>query len=388
MTHIRPITEEHFDESVALMQFAFQRQMPAERLDQLRADYRPEQEYGLFADDGRLLSRLSVLPLEVWIRGSKLAMGGVASVASWPDARRQGGVRRLLQHAFERMRENGQSISMLAPFSFAFYRKFGYESTIERKLYTLETKHLTMRADTPGSVRIAAKDWAALDSVYSGYASQFDGALARDARWWEQRILSKPGLAAVYYDEDGRPQGYMLYEVSDRTLKVQDWAAVTEDARIALWTYAGNHDSMITQLTMEAPADDPLSFLVEDPRFKQEIQPYFMSRIIDAENFIAQYRFAGADRTSEVALTIMDAHAPWNEGSFALRIEADGSARLARGAGGGGLSCDIQTLTAMLVGHRRPAWLHRIGRLQGPVEQALELDRRVPGQRPFLADYF
>src|SRR5690606_40607540 len=68
----------------------------------------------------RSLSRLSLLPLEVWIGGRKLAMGGVAGVASWPDARRQGGVRRLLQHAFGRMRENGQSLSMLAPFSFAF----------------------------------------------------------------------------------------------------------------------------------------------------------------------------------------------------------------------------------------------------------------------------
>lgn len=388
MANIRPITEEHFDESMALMQFAFQMQMPAERLQKLREEYRPEQEYGLFGEDGKLLTRLSVLPLDVWIGGSKLAMGGVAGVASWPDARRQGGVRRLLQHAFSRMREDGQSISMLAPFSFAFYRKFGYESTIERKQYTLETKHLPRSAGTPGSVKIVSKDMASLDSVYSAYASQFDGMLARDAQWWERSVLSKPGIAAVYSDENGQPQGYMLYEVSERTLKVHDWATVTEDARRALWTYAANHDSMIKQLTITVPTDDPLAFLVEDPRFKQEIQPYFMSRIIDAEAFVAQYRFVEAGEASEVALTIADTHAPWNEGNFALRIEADGSARLARDAGGGGLQCDIRTLTAMLVGDRRPAWLHRVGRLQGSAEQALELERRVPVQRPFLADFF
>src|SRR5690606_7879893 len=105
----------------------------------------------------------------------------------------------------------------------------------------------------------------------------------------------KPGIAAVYSDASGQPQGYLLYEVSERTLQVHDWAAVTEDARRALWSYAANHDSMIDRMTLTVPTDDPLSFLVEDPRFKQEIEPYFMSRIIDAENFVAQYRFAEAE---------------------------------------------------------------------------------------------
>lgn len=391
MTKIKQIPVEHFDESMAMMQFAFQMNMPAERLAKLRENYRQEQEYGLFDDGGRLLTRLSILPFEAWIRGRKLAMGGVAGVASWPDARRQGGVRQLLSHAFGRMREQGQSISMLAPFSFAFYRKFGYEMTIERKQYTLETKQLPPRIETPGSVRIVAKERSAFDSVYAAYAAQFDGTLARDADWWEQRVLSKPGIAAAYYDEAGQPQGYMIYEVSERIMKIHDWAAVTEDARRAFWSYAANHDSMIKQLTITAPMDDPLSFLVPDPRFKQEVEPYFMSRIVDAESFVSQYSFSAAGRDSMVALAIEDAQAPWNAGEYRLSMAADGSARLERaeaGTASDGLRCDIATLTAMLVGGRRPQWLHRIGRLSGPADQIAELERRVPEQRPYLADFF
>jgi len=152
---------------------------------------------------------------------------------------------------------------------------------------------------------------------------------------------------------------------------------------------------MIVRLTVTVPVDDPLSFLVPDPRFKQEIEPYFMSRIIDVEKFVAQYPFAAADRPSELALAIDDGDAPWNAGNYRLRIEADGSAGLTRVAAvegsparWSGAACDIATLTAMLVGGRRPAWLHRIGRLTGPDEQVGELERRVPAQRPYLADFF
>jgi len=393
MAEIKHIMAEHFDESVALMQFAFQMNLSPERIEKDRKYHKPEREYGLFDDNDRLLTKLTVLPLEAWIRGRKLAMGGIAGVASWPDARRQGGVSKLLLHAFARMKDQGQSLSMLAPFSFAFYRKFGYELTIERKKYTLETKHLPPRVKTPGTVRIVPKEQGTLEPVYAAFAAGFEGTLTRDAEVWERRLLSKPGIAAVYYDEAGKAQGYMLYEVSEQTMKVNDWAVLTEDARTAMWSYAANHDSMIKQLTITVPTDDSLSFLVPDPRFKQEIEPYFMSRIVDAEKFVAQYSFAAAGRDSVVALAVEDVQASWNAGDYRLCIAADGAAWLERAEAGAGpdpdgLRCDIATLTAMLVGGRRPEWLHWIGRLQGPDDLIAELERRVPMQRPYLADFF
>jgi predicted acetyltransferase len=390
---IRKLTEEHFGERIALSNFAFQLGWTAEQMEERRAAFVPEWEYGLFGEDGRLLSALALLPLEAWIQGRKFAMGGIAGVASWPDARRQGGVNRLLLHAFEEMRRQGQSLSMLHPFEFAFYRKYGYELTIERKSYTLEKRHLPARQETPGSVRIVPKEIGILDPVYQAYASRYDGMLVRDARWWDLRVLSKPGLAAVYYNDARQPEGYLLYEVADRTMKVHDWAALTEAARVALWSYVGNHDSMIDRLTVTVPADDGLPFLVPDPRFKQELEPYFMSRIVDMEAFVRQYPFAAGERMEEIGLRIADAHAPWNQGDFRLRIGPDGTGQLEPWVDAGamidvGLSCDIGALTALLVGGRSAVFLHEIERMSGTSETARILDSRVPKQRPYLADFF
>src|SRR4051812_5295884 len=99
-----------------LSEFAFQFKLPPERKESHRLTFRPEENWGAFDERGMLLSGLMLLPLETWIQGKKLAMGGIAGVATWPEARRQGCVSKLLVHSLNTMREAGQTISMLAPF--------------------------------------------------------------------------------------------------------------------------------------------------------------------------------------------------------------------------------------------------------------------------------
>jgi predicted acetyltransferase len=394
MAEIRNLTIEQFEERIALSEFAFQYKLSPEETEQARESFRPESVYGLFGEDGRLLSALTVIPFEVWLRGRKLAMGGVAGVASWPDTRRQGGAARLLVHSFEEMRRKGQSLSSLYPFSHAFYRKYGYEMMTQRKQYTIEPRWFPPRRKTSGSVRLVDKTMELLDPVYQAYASQYDGMLVRDHDWWTRRVLKPPGVAAVYYNEAGKAEGYMLYQVKDRQMKVNEWVALTEEARVALWSYAGNHDSMVDQLTVTVPADDPLPFLLPEPRLKQEVSAHSMSRIVDAEAFVGQYPFEKSDRADELLLHIEDAHAAWNQGTFKLRMEASGEARMARisedadSHPGADLSLDIQTLTLMLAGEMRPRILHRVGRLRGSAESVELLERRVPLLQPFLSDFF
>ncbi|WP_169306764.1 GNAT family N-acetyltransferase [Cohnella pontilimi] len=393
MAEIRNLTIEDFDDRVALSEFAFQYAVSPEDKEQQRKNFRPEDVYGLFGDDGRMLSSLFILPFEIWLRGRKLAMGGVAGVASWPDSRRQGSIARLLTHSFEEMRRKGQSISALYPFSYAFYRKYGYEMMTQKKQYTIEPRWFPPRRDTAGTVKLVEKSMELLDPVYQTFAARYDGMLVRDRYWWDSRAL-KAQMAAVYSNPSGQAEGYMLYQVKDKHMKVFEWVALTEEARIGLWSYAGNHDSMADQLTMTVPADDPLPFLLPEPRLKQEVTGHFMSRIVDAQAFVGQYRFEESDRTDELLLHLEDGHAPWNEGLFQLRIEPSGKAaleRVTRAAGDGGtsaVSLDIQTLTVMLAGNLRPRMLQRTGRLQGAPESAALLERRVPLVQPYLFDFF
>lgn len=396
---IRQLKQEEFDERIALSEFAFQYKLPEDRREEERRYFRPERVWGVFDDRGRLLSALTLLPLEIYIEGRVMRMGGLAGVASWPEARRGGNVTKLLVRALEEMREQGQTISMLHPFQFAFYRKYGWEFTIERKRYEIDMALLVKRKETAGRIERVPAEAGNLEAIYNRFASRYNGTLVRSEEWWRRRIFSKKGTAAVWRNTNGIPEGYIYYVVENRLLTVYDWACVGEESRAGLWSFIANHDSMADRIELVAPTDDSLSFLMPNPRFKQEIVPYFMSRIVDLEALASLYPFRPGDREDQLVLEVRDEYAPWNDGRFRLVFGEDGAGRVAEANRKGGsatalsggepdVSCDIQTLTAMLLGNRRPEWLREVGLLAGSAEAVSLLERRIPVRPSFLADFF
>lgn len=398
---IRQLRTEEFEAKMAVSQFAFQIQLTPEKLESLRSTFRPEEDWGVFDEQEELLSKLTIIPFEAWVQGELLAMGGIAGVATWPEARRQGCVKELLIHSLNTMREAGQTISMLHPFEYPFYRKYGWEMTIDYMRYTIEKLRLPSRVETPGQVRrMVNPDIKVLNQVYAQYASRYSGTIVRTEDWWERKVLSKTGIVACYTTEAEQAEGYVFYEVSNRKLTIHDWVSVSETARKALWTYIGNHDSMIDEVIITVPVDDQLPFLLHNPRVKQEIVPYFMSRIVDAEALLGLYSWSAGQSEEEIVLTLTDEYAPWNNGVFRLLWSKEGSARVERMeatavsteavglADERGVSCDIQTLSAMLLGNRKPAWLQEVGRITGAAESITRLERRIPSRTTHLMDFF
>ena len=64
-------------------------------------------------------------------------MGGIGNVTSYPEVRGKGSVRQLMEKALKEMKEQGTVLSYLSPFSYHFYRKFGYEVAFEKRQYDI-----------------------------------------------------------------------------------------------------------------------------------------------------------------------------------------------------------------------------------------------------------
>ncbi|MBB6734899.1 GNAT family N-acetyltransferase [Cohnella zeiphila] len=386
--HIRQLKAEEYDERIALSEFAFQMKMPAERIERERAHFRPEQHWGAFDEEGRLQSALILIPFECWVQGKPFRMGGIAGVATWPEARRNGCVAKLLAHSLAVMKEQKQFVSMLHPFAFPFYRKFGWELTIERKKYEVPMPLLPKRGNSTGRME-RCREIETLNGIYERAASQYTGTLVRAENRWHQTVLSDSGLAAVWRNDEGTPQGYIVYEVRDRLLTVRDWAYENGEAQTALWAFIAQHDSMADRIELIVPTDDAMPFLLPDPRFKQEIVPYFMSRIVDVAGIVQSYPFVPFGKEERLKIRVRDEHAPWNDGTFELIWAADGSAEaVAAPEADFDACCDIRALTAMLLGNRRPGGLRAAGLLQGSDEAIGMLERRIPVRTPYLMDFF
>lgn len=391
LLEIRQLNSEEFETSVSLSEYAFQYKLTGEDKVKAKSRFHPERVWGIF-EDGILGAKLTLLPLQVYIQGRTVLMGGIAGVATWPENRRQGLVAKLLSHTLQTMNEAGQTLSFLHPFLIPFYRKFGWEIYCEYKKYTIPIAKFPLKAEITGDIRRNLFDIEILDELYSHFAAQYNGTLKRDKDRWEHAVLDQDTFNAIFYSLKGNPEGYVLYKIEKSELVIDEFVFMNEQARQGLWTFLANHDSMVTGATLKlVPSDDILPFLLPDPRISQENYPYFMARIVNAKAFVENFYFITQGAQQKQIIYIEDKYAPWNDGLWEWRITLEGSATLIKMDGDNieaDLSCDIGTLTVMLLGYKRPGELSRVGRLTGNEAAVQWLEGIIPQAQTGLFDFF
>ncbi|MRN57148.1 GNAT family N-acetyltransferase [Paenibacillus monticola] len=388
---IRQLNSEEFEISLSLSEYAFQYKVSGEDKTKAKSRFKPERVWGVF-EDGILGAKLTLLPLQVYIQGRAVNMGGIAGVATWPENRRQGLVAKLLSHTLQTMNEAGQTLSFLHPFLIPFYRKFGWEIYCEYKKYTIPIAKFPLKTEISGNVRRNLFDIVILDELYTQFATQYNGTLKRDKDWWEHAVLDQSTHNAIFYSLVGKPEGYVLYKIEKSELVIDEFVFMNEQARQGLWTFLANHDSMVTGASLKmVPSDDILPFLLPDPRIDQENYPYFMARIVNAKAFVENFSYRVQSAQQKQIINIEDKHAPWNDGLWEWSVNLEGTATLIRTDGDNieaDLSCDIGTLTVLLLGYKRPGELSRFGRLTGNDAAVQWLEGIIPQAQTGLFDFF
>ncbi|RBW71022.1 GNAT family N-acetyltransferase [Bacillus taeanensis] len=395
MDQIRILTKNELDEALSLSQFAFQYKLTNEEKARKKDRIKENEVWGYFQNED-LASKLHLLSLQVFIQEVPFYMGGIASVATWPEYRRKGMVKKLLKKVLIKMKENGQTISMLHPFSFPFYRKYGWETFIAYKKYTIDINQIPRSEAADGTIKRIGKNRSLLNEIYTAYAKKYNGMLIRSEEWWKNLIFTqKNHQTVVWYDEEQVPKGYAIYTVKDKRMKVEELIFLNEQARCGLWNFISQHDSMVHTVQLTVPESDQFSFVFENPSFKQEVVPYFMARIIDVKDFLTQYPLKPS---RSLFLHVYDEFASWNNGIFHLQNSKNGllvkhfekkTEKMACAhPPKRGLQCDIQTLTAMLLGYQRPTFLCEIGKLKGNKEEVAVWEQLISKKTTYFIDFF
>ncbi|MDO6656438.1 enhanced intracellular survival protein Eis [Anaerobacillus sp. 1_MG-2023] len=391
---MRRLEKSEVIDAVRLSEYAFQYKVPDKDLQEKIRGYSQHEIWGDFEGD-ELAAKLHLIDLETWIAGKKFAMGGIASVATYPEHRRGGRVARLLQNALSEMKNRGQTISFLHPFQIPFYRKFGFEVLNDWKKLNLKKEDFKLLPSVNGKVRriVLEHVYETLNPVYEEFSNRFNGMLVRTESWWRERVYSEGFQFAGYRNEEGRLTGYVYYQVKDRSIEVEELVCLDGEARRGLWNYICQHDSMIDDGTLLTNVADPLPFLLNNPKVKTIVEAYFMARIVDVENFLKQYPFK-LDKNESFFLHITDAHAQWNNRSYHISAEGvnvykgDKENASCMHPPKRGLRCNINTLTALLTGYQKAELLYEAGLLQGPEKEVAILQKVIPNRESNFMDFF
>lgn len=396
---LKLVTKEHLVQFNALLRYAFQvtdkelRNIGWED-EEIRKSKSPildkAKVFGWF-DGEKLTSQVIIYPMRMNIHGTVYQMGGITGVATYPEYTKMGLMYDLIVRAVNDMRENGQSISLLYPYSIPFYRKKGWEIISDKMSYTIKDTQLPKYIKVPGMVERVDDNNKDYRDLHRRFCLKRHGMLLRDELAWEEywRWDSKDVIVGLYYDEQHIAQGYLVYLLENDVFKIKELVYLTQEARHGLWNYIGAHFSMVDKIKGYNYANEPMAFLLEDSEISENIRPYFMARIIDFEQFILHYPFAVRLHTRILHFIIDDPLADWNCGSFSIGWDTSGKTLCTRGSTEGlEIKLSIQTLCTMLMGYKRPSYLRRIEKITATNEAIDLLEDIIPVEQPYFSDYF
>lgn len=341
--------------------------------------------------DGEILiSQVAVYPMKIKIFSQTYEMGGLTGVGTYPEYSNQGLMHKLLEQSLKNMRDKGQYITYLFPYSIPYYRRKGWEIISDKICYEIDDYQLPKSKQVPGDVRRVDTDSEELKHTYERYAHQTHGAILRDELAWNEYWLwdSDDIMAAIYYNENNKPDGYVIYWLAEDVFHVKDMIFNSEAARTGLWNFISAHLSMIDRVVGNTYTDEPLAFLLEDASITETISPYYMARIVDFSEFIARFPFKPYPIERTWRFLLSDPIMECNQGTFLLKIDNNGKAEAIRTSDKCVDTISIQTMITMLMGYKRPDYLARIGRIVASEATIDMLEDSIEQQTPYISDYF
>jgi len=340
-------------------------------------------------EKGRLVSVLSISSFESYIRGKVLPLSGIGGVATLPEYRGKKYVHDLLSEAIKISKEKGMVFSALYPFSFGFYRNFGWELAGFRRRYKIETDNLPKFPEVENVKKISLADWKTVKNIYEKFACQFTGPLKRTEERWESVIFGTKDLTYLYVWEDKEREGYVLYTI-ERTpvnrIVVKEMISLSTSAYKGLLGLFSRQSMSIQEVEWTTPLEDDLNFILPNPRVNCQIEPTFMLRIIDLEKAIKKLPFP-MEVKEKIKIKVIDPNANWNDGIWKLEIK-DGKGNIEKSEDWD-ISLNITTLCQIISGILSPQKAYKLKTIDVKNTESLEkLERIFPTYPTFCWDYF
>lgn len=402
---VRPITPADFDDVARIKVAGFGGDEARQRAN-LEDNPRYNYTHVVAAElAGEMVGVATAFPAQMWLSGVPVQAGAVAGVTTLAQFRGRGAATQMMQALLERMRQEKTPLSILYPFSHAFYRRLGYGTASLVHVYRVAPGNLPPFPEAAAVRPFSAEDLPAVRSLYRGQLSWFDGRLARTNAWWEAimaRAVERNEVQVVY-DADGI-HGYLRYSVREqaggaRELVISEMFSRDDAAYRGLWGYLAGQTARL--IHYYAPPDEPLYQLLADPLAVDAanrgwvfndvytVTPGFMLRLVHLAEALTA-RFYPSDMLGEVVLKIDDPQLPANAEPVALRL-VDGRPETApAGDRQPQIESDIVTFSQVYCGFLTPTEAHRLRRLQAGDDALAWLSKAMATQPLFIhgGDWF
>ena len=324
--------------------------------------YPPDWSWGVF-DKGKLVSAMVEINYLMRFDQHSVPMSGIAGVGTLPEARKGGLVRAIFQKLFLEAYERGVVFSSLCPFSYGYYRQFGYEVACARNRITIpirEFSHLKIKGEFtqifPGD------DCSSLAEIHKIYIDKLNHGICRDF-WpddmaWKYFSKNDPYSTGIHLflwrNEEGESRGYIKYEVQkkndDYMVSVTELVFKDRDALYGILSIFGVLGAQIKTFQWLMPSFlNPLDFISADSDMEQQIILRDMTRVINVKTALEKMRRPRGE--GEYVIEVDDNMIAANKGKFLVEYGPEGS-RVSLSQRKPDISCDLPVFSQLITGYR------------------------------------
>ncbi len=320
-----------------------------------KGEYKSDNTYGAIGENGRVLAGMDVLPFKMWFDGQKVSMFGISGVVSFPESRRQGNVRNMFLAAFEDMYEKGATFSHLFPFSYDYYRQFGYEHcglankytlpiATARKLHNNGTVHEFIEGD---SVRDK------LIEIYEKYASRHNIMISRSEECWitvfSVSLFSHDRLYYWANSNNDIKAWVKFIRVVDKII-ISDIVWTDHESMLGILQFIGMYEGVVEKMVFRSSPEFIADlYWNELNQVTTEAAWLGMSRVINAERALELMKKPNED--GKFVIKITDSLAKWNNNLYKVEY-GGGQCMVTTGEEASGADIEVteRTFTQMILG--------------------------------------
>ncbi|MFW6211921.1 MAG: GNAT family N-acetyltransferase [Spirochaetota bacterium] len=361
----RTIRREEASEHIRLMQYAFGG-YTTEEIKEEAVENVPIDTILAAFDSTTLASGITVHPFKHSIRGASVSMAGIGGVATRPEYRGKGLVRKLLRKGFERMRASGQAVSMLRPFRERFYEQFGYVRSNGAIDYRISCRSFAQFAGKQGEIEACdIRDPTTRVRYFEALQKRFSDVHGRvlfeelDDKRFAKRFANRVALFAT---RAGEVEAIATYTkegfLSEGKLEVADFLWRDADAREQLFAYFALHRDQISTITITLPYDTNIHAMI--PGIEDRVEATYrgapwMVRIIEP---MQAFNGIPARGEFEIVVGVSDPICESNNG--AIRLEArDGTIAASATKAKADVDLTIEAASSLLYGTLSPELFYR-----------------------------
>lgn len=403
---LRAARDDEYADFIRDVERRFGDDLSDEELERFRPDFEFDRTVAAYDGDlrvgtGGTRSQTLTLPGAVPVPVAGVTFIGVAATH-----RRQGILRRMMEHLHADARDRGEMVASLLASEAPIYGRFGYGVATEFRYVEIDRRTASFRLPAPAgsieSLRPSEETGELLDRLDGARIRTTAGAMSRTAGWAQRMMIDTADTRAgagpleitLSRNADGEPDGIALWRLKsdwemnrpNGTVKVLVVSATTDAARLRLHRHLVDVDLSNKVEIMNADPHDPTPLALSDARAYQTkaVGDWLWVKPLDPARCLSTRRYEAPGR---LTLSVVDGD---TSSTLDLNVSDDGSATCEASSNAPGLTLDVSTVGSLLLGGHLPSILASTGLIDVHDPAALAMADRVfpTRRRPFCDTHF